>query len=303
MRTQAIIPPPLSPGSRVAVVAPAGAVDREHTEAGIRVLESSGLVVERGSHLYGSSGVFSGTDSERFYDLQQALDNPAVEALFCARGGYGLSRIIDRVDFSGLSSRPVWIVGFSDITLLHLEAGRQAGIASVHGDMVAGYGNPGRESGNADSVREIVTGRAVVREWSGQVLREGEAGGAVAGGNLSLITNLLGRGVADYLAGKILFLEDTGEMLYRIDRMVQALRLAGVFRKLAGLVIGDFSDCSDGSVPFGATPGEILMNAAGDGSYPVIAGYPGGHGAVNRALLLGAAARLSVSGQGASLRW
>lgn len=297
------IPPVLLPGDRVTVVAPSGLVDRERTESGIRVIESWGYSVERGEHLYSSDGVLAGTDDSRLADLQKALDDPVIRAVFCARGGYGLSRIVDRLDFSGFSKNPKWIVGFSDITLLHIYAGIHSGVATLHGEMVLNYAREDHSTESRDSVKDIIGGVARQYRWSPVISRPGHASGIITGGNLSLLCNMLGAGLADYLEGKILFVEETGEMLYRIDRMVQALRLAGVFRRIAGLVTGEFSGISDSDIPFGKSPVEMLTEASAEGSYPVVSGFPAGHCSDNRALIMGAEADLDITGREASLVW
>jgi muramoyltetrapeptide carboxypeptidase len=289
-------PPYLKEGDRVRVVAPSGGVNRERCEAGISLLESWGLVVERGRHLYGGFNIFSGSDAERLSDLQEALDDPGVKALFCARGGYGLSRIVDRIDYRAFMDNPCWIVGYSDITALHIWVNGFLGVASVHGEMIAGICDSSKKETSGLSLRDMLFHGGSTMEWECEQYVDGVAEGILSGGNLSLISNLAGATGAAVFGKRILFIEETGEFLYRFDRMIEGLRLAGISSAVAGLIAGSFSGMEDTEISFGADANTIVRDSFGEQGYPVATSFPAGHTDDNRALMLGASVRLTVAG-------
>ena len=295
-----IRPPLLRRGDRVAVIAPAGLVDREKTEGAIALIESWGLQVIRGRHLYERHGIFAGSDGQRLDDLQWALDDSSVRAVICARGGYGMSRIIADIDFSAFSSEPKWVLGYSDITVLHLFINYKTGISTLHGEMPLNY-NDNAGSGSLESVRRVLFGGPSGYEWTTGPMREGTARGILVGGNLSLVSNLMGTGIRDYLEGKILFLEERGEYLYSLDRMISGLALSGVLSELRGLVIGGLSGMKESDVKYACGVNEIITESIAGYSYPYAFGFPAGHIKDNRALVTGAPVRLEVSGGRASL--
>jgi muramoyltetrapeptide carboxypeptidase len=289
-----IVPPYLKTGDRIRVVAPSGKVSQRRCEEGIVLLEEWGLKVERGDHLYDEWGLFAGNDKARLSDLQGAIDDRGVRAIFCARGGYGLSRIIDRIDYSELIDSPKWIVGYSDITALHLWVNMNYGIASIHGEMVAGYRDPRKTAESLDTLRESLFNGSVNYKWSSGNLVEGEASGIITGGNLSLICTLSGSEAGQLLKNKILVIEDTGEYLYRLDRMLTDLKLSGILENLQGMVVGDMTRMVDSDTPFGKGWEEIIMDAVSGYGYPVATGLPVGHSNDNRALTLGSNIVLKV---------
>lgn len=296
-RAESLIRPPyLKEGDRVRVVAPSGVVNRDRCEAGISLLESWGLVAERGRHLYGGHNIFSGSDAERLSDLQEALDDTGVKAIFCARGGYGLSRIVDRIDFRVFMDNPCWIVGYSDITALHIWVNGFLGVASVHGEMIAGICDRGKKEITALSLRDMLFKGGSSMEWECEQYVDGVAEGILTGGNLSLISNLAGATGAGLFRNRILFIEETGEFLYRFDRMIEGLRLAGISSVVAGLTGGSFSDMEDTERSFGRDANTIVRDSFGEGGYPVATALPAGHSPENRALMLGAVVRLTVAG-------
>ena len=291
---QPIIPPLLKPGDRVSVIAPSGVVKESRIEKGISLIEAWGLVVERGPHLYSSDGHLAGSDEERLNDLQEALDDESVKAVFCARGGYGLSRIIDRIDPAGLLSVPKWIIGYSDITVLHLWLNSLYGIATVHGEMVSNFNIDSRSPESLDSLYRLLFRGECSYSWESENWRDGKVSSLLAGGNLSMIVNLTGTHVREWLSGKILFIEDTGEYQYRIDRMLMNLRLSGILENLSGLVVGGMSGMNDPDTPFGVGIEEMIMDAVSDYEYPVAFNFPAGHINDNRAFFLGAQIGLKV---------
>jgi len=291
---QPIIPSLLKPGDRISVIAPSGVVKESRIEKGILLLEAWGLEVERGRHLYCSNGLFAGNDEERLNDLQLALDDESVKAVFCARGGYGLSRIIDRLDPAGFLLAPKWIIGYSDITVLHLWFNSLYGTATVHGEMVSNFNIDSRSPESLDSLYRLLFRGEGDYTWKSENFRDGKVSSLIAGGNLSLIANLTGTHVREWLAGKILFIEDTGEYLYRIDRMLMDLRLSGILENISGLVVGGLSGMTDPDIPFGIGIEEMIMDAVSDYRYPVAFNFPAGHINDNRAFYLGVEITLKV---------
>ena len=298
-----IRPPLLREGDRVRVVAPSGVVNRERCEAGIRLLKDWGLEVERGEHLYGKLHTFSGSARERMADLQEAFDDRGVKAVFCARGGYGLSRIVDKIDYSGFRDNPCWIVGYSDITALHLWVNKFCDVASVHGEMIAGIRDRTKSEMSASSLKELLfSGGSTVR-WNCGFSVEGVAEGLLLGGNLSLLCNLAGATGSDFFRDSILFIEDTTEFLFRFDRMVEGLRLSGISSELAGVIAGSFSEMEDTEEPFGTDADTIFSDSMRVYGYPFATSFPAGHMNDNRAIMLGAAVRLTCSGGNGMLEY
>ncbi|MDZ7739138.1 MAG: LD-carboxypeptidase [Bacteroidales bacterium] len=298
-----ITPPALRRGSRVALIAPAGLADRGRTEEAAGIMESWGLEIMRGRHLYERYGVFAGTDEQRLADLQWAMDDKAIDAVVCARGGYGMSRIIDGVDFSSFSRKPKWIVGYSDITVLHLFVNCGYGIKTIHGEMPLNYAAEDTAAESLDSLKQALFSRLDAYSWSSAPYRGGKAEGRLLGGNLSLISHLAGTGLRDCLKGTILFIEERGEYMYSFDRMVTGLRLAGVLKGLRGLIVGGLTGLKESPVSYAVGASDIIMDAVKDYDYPVAFGFPAGHIPDNRAFYCGADVKLEVAGADASLRF
>lgn len=289
------IPHFLKKNDTVTVVAPAYAFDRDLLQQGVVLLESWGLKVKLGEHLFDQFHAFAAIDEDRLADLQWALDEPEVKAVFCARGGYGVSRIIDGLDFSTFRKKPKWLIGFSDITVLHCDLAGQH-IASVHSIMPASFAKPGHEE-SVQKLKDLLFGKTLEYKLPTHTLsRPGVAQAVLVGGNLSILQSLLSTPSELQTRGKILFLEDVGESLYRIDRMIVQLKRAGKFKGLAGLILGHFSEVSDGKVPFGkANAYEVIIEHLEEYSFPIAVGFPAGHEALNMPLILGQMAQLSVT--------
>lgn len=318
LRSMAITPPHLRPGDTIALVPTARAISVEELRDGIALAESWGLKVRLGAGIGRKHFQQAGTAEERAADLQAALDDPTVRAIWCARGGYGTVHLLDHLDLTALRQDPKWVVGFSDITVLH-NALHNLGVASLHAQMPFNIGAKTEES--RESLRRALFGeewRVMSNEWrvasespSGLATRHsplatqriGQCEGVLVGGNLSLLYALRGTPYDIDPRGKILFMEDLDELLYHMDRMVQNLRLAGWFKGLAGLIVGGMSDMRDKNPddPFGKSAERIIADALGNTCYPVCYGFPAGHIDDNRALVLGATVRLSVTAEGASI--
>ncbi|HRP81526.1 MAG TPA: LD-carboxypeptidase [Flavobacteriales bacterium] len=297
-----VTPPPLRTGDTIAIVPTARAITLEELRPGVALAESWGLKVRLGAGVGRKDFQQAGTAGERAADLQQALADPEVKAVWCARGGYGTVHLLELLDLSILRSRPKWIVGFSDITVLH-SALHHAGLASLHAQMPFNIAAKSAEC--TASLRQALFGRcnAVHRPGARPLDRTGTAHGVLIGGNLSILYALRGTPYDLSTRGKVLFIEDLDELLYHVDRMVMNLKLGGLFNGLAGLVVGGMSDMhdKDPSDPFGLSAEGIIARAVARADYPVCFGMPAGHLGDNRALALGQKAKLSVAADGATL--
>lgn len=293
-----IRPPFLQIGSKVALVSPAGAVEPSIIDGARQCLAQWGLQVVVGAHAYGKYHRFSGTDAERISDLQWAIDQPDIAAIFCCRGGYGLARIIDQIDFTALQTFPKWMVGFSDITVLH-NALSVAGIASLHGGMCKLLV---QNNAPAAAIHDLLFGKVPTYHIEPSPYnRMGEAQGIVTGGNLSVLYGLQGTPYQVQTQGRILLLEDLCEPLYHIDRMVQNLRLSGVLAGISGLIVGQFSDINpDTSFAEGAYG--IIAEAVKDYDYPVCMGAPIGHVDENYPIIMGTPTTLTVTSTNSIIR-
>lgn len=299
---QPTLPAALQPGDTIAIVPTARAIDQEVLQAGIALAESWGLRVRIADGIGRKAFQQAGTAEERAADLQAALNDPSVRAIWCARGGYGTVHLLEHLDLSAWQRDPKWIVGFSDVTVLH-SAGVREGIATLHAQMPFAIANKTPES--RESLRAALFGEALHYRlpFDSATDRVGTVSAPVVGGNLSLLYALRGTPYDIDPRGKILFLEDLDELHYHLDRMVQNLKLSGWFDGLAGLIIGGMSDMrdKDPADPFGLDATGILQRAIGDARYPVLFGFPAGHESDNRALPLGCNAQLSVGEGGSSL--
>ncbi len=298
-----IRPPELKPGDNVALIAPSGLTDPVKTEMAVTTIESWGLKVLKGKYLYERYGIFAGTDDQRLADLQDALDNPEVKAIICARGGYGLSRIINRLNFDRFRKNPRWIVGYSDITVLHLFANCNHGISTLHGEMPLNFHASNLFPESLTSLKKVLFGEYPSYRWEPGLIVKGEAEGIITGGNLSLVYNLMGTGIRKCLKDKILFLEERGEYIYAFDRMITGLALAGVFENIRGLIVGGLSEMKESDTKYAPGVRDIVMQAVSGYGYPVAFDFPAGHIPDNRALILGSEVRLKAEDRKASLRY
>lgn len=290
------IPPYLKPGSKIRIVSPAGKVSKRHVMPAVLWLESEGYKVELGKHVFARHFQFAGTDEERLSDLQEALDDPETEAIICSRGGYGTVRIIDKLKYEKCSVYPKWLVGFSDITILH-SCFNQIGAATIHGAMPRYFfDRSGTPTDNLFSLMNLLTGQEPDYIFPyGKSNRIGKAQGELVGGNLSIISSLLGTKYALDTEEKILFLEDIDEFLYHSDRMMHQLKLAGKLDNLAGLLLGNFTELKDNKSPFGKNIREIITEIVDEYDYPVSFGFPAGHDKINLALSFGQVWNLQVT--------
>ena len=291
----------LTKGNRIAIVSPAGYINPDFVASAEAYLKSAGYEVEIGPHCLDRHNQMASTDEQRLADLQQAIDNPKVDAILCSRGGYGVNHIIDKIDMSQFEKNPKWIMGFSDITNLHILANKH-GVRSLHCQMAkAIHNNP-----DADCIKnifKILEGEKVSYTFAPNELnRKGIAEGELIGGNLSIIYSLQGTDFAIDCDDKILFIEDLNEYLYHLDRMMLNLKMSGKLAKLRGIVVGTFSDMKDNASPFGKTAYEIVKAHTDEYSYPVGFGIPVGHIDDNQPLVEGGQYRIEISDATCSLK-
>ena len=295
--------PFLKTGDTIGIAATARKISAEEIEPAIKTLESWGLKVICSASLFETSNQFAGNDMQRATGFQELLDNPEVKAIICARGGYGTVRIIDMLDWSAFSINPKWIIGYSDITVLHNHLHTKLGIPSIHGTMPINMLPDKADKDSIESLRRILFGEKseAISTQSHPFNKEGTANAILIGGNLSVIYSLLGSASDIDTSGKILFLEDLDEYLYHIDRMMMNLKRNGKLHQLAGLVVGGMSDMKDNTVPFGSTAEEIIASHVAGADYPVCFAFPAGHEKRNLPLMLGTHYRFSVAESGATL--
>lgn len=283
---------------------PSRKVDEQLLRKGCEVIESWGLNVQFGKHCFNKDNSYlAASDADRLNDFQSMIDNPSVDAIFCARGGYGITRILDRLNFDALKSKPKWIVGFSDITALHLMLHRH-GIESIHGNMPIQFSNSAYQD-SIYSLKSILFGESptVIEAPTHPKNRIGFGSGMVIGGNLSLLVDSLGTSSELETDGKILVVEEVDERYYKIDRMFTQLKRAGKLTNLEGLIVGHFTDLSDTELPFGQTIEQIVMDKVADQTFPVAFGFPIGHQAPNLAWKHGAKSMLNVSQENSALEF
>lgn len=290
------IPSYLSPGDTIGIACPAGYMAAEKAQTCIDTLQQWGYQVKVGKTLGSSSPTyFSGTDEERLRDFQAMLDDDSVKAILCGRGGYGTGRIIDRLDFKDFKKNPKWIIGFSDITVLHSHLYSNYKIASLHAPMAAAFNDEGFNNEYVQSLRKALEGKPQRYQCAAhEYNHKGEAIGELVGGNLSLIAHLVGTPSDIKTRGRILFLEDIGEYLYNVDRMLYQLKRAGKLDKLAGLLIGGFTENKDTERPFGETVYDIVYEVVKEYDYPVCFNFPVSHAKENYALKVGVGYKLKV---------
>jgi len=289
-------PPYLEKGNTVAIVSTARKISQEEIQPAVYTLNDWGLKVVFGKNLFNQLNQFAGNDAERAEDFQWALDDPKINAVMFARGGYGTVRIIDSIDWNGFKKNPKWLVGFSDITVIHSHVHRHLAIETIHAPMPFNFPKLNNEAKRR--LKKTLFGESLHYEFPENIFtdvnRNGESTGELIGGNLSILYSLLGSDSDIDTTGKILFLEDVDEYLYHIDRMMMALKRAGKLSNLAGLIIGGMTEMKDNKVRFNKTAEEIINEAVAEYTYPVHCGFPAGHIRNNLPLIIGRQVKLKV---------
>ena len=292
-----IQPKYLKTGDSIAILAPAGVlIQREEIiNQAKELVESWGLNVIIGDHVFNQDNHFSGTDEERTSDFQKALDNPSIKAIWCARGGYGSGRILDKLDYTNFRVSPKWIIGYSDITAFHSHV-HNLGIQTIHAMMGTSLSfNPEETELSIETFRKALFGEELSYNInSSEFNRKGEAEGILVGGNLSILQNMLGSVSQLNTDGKILFIEEIGEYKYHIDRMLQGLKRAGYFNNCKGLIIGDISNIKKNTTPWGSSIEQLILDVVKEFDFPVLFNFPAGHETDNRALLFGKIIKMNI---------
>ncbi len=291
-----ITPPYLKKGDTIGIVSPAKSIAEEVVSNACRIIEDLGFKVKPGKNVTSVFHQFAGTDEGRAADFQEMLDDEEVKMILCSRGGYGSIRIIDLLDFNQFIKHPKWIVGFSDITVFHSHLLSNFGIESIHAKMPLNFPYNGIGDQSVKLLFAAARGENLKYEIAAHPLnRVGNTEARIVGGNLAIICSLSGSRSDVDTDGKILFFEDVGENLYRLDRMMWTLKRAGKLSNLAGLVVGGLTDMEDNEVKFGQSAEEIIAEAVSDFDYPVCFNFPAGHQMENYPLIIGRAINLEVS--------
>lgn len=294
--------PYLKPGMKIGITCPSGYVDAARVEQAVRLLHAQGYETVLGKTIGLGDYYFAGSDQERLADLQAMLDDTSLAAIWMGRGGYGMSRIIDQLDFTKLLKYPKWICGFSDITVLHSHLQAQFALPTIHALMCGSVVADNWQSAPVQSLLSALEGKSLSYEMPAHPLNIlGSATAPLVGGNLAILAHLTGSPSQLQTAGKILFIEDIGEHLYQIDRMLYNLKRSGQLQALSGLVVGSFTDVEDTERPFGQSLEEIIWDKVAEYGYPVCFNVPCGHQYDNRALRLGMPYQLSVLEEKATL--
>jgi muramoyltetrapeptide carboxypeptidase len=289
-------PPFLKPGDKVAIAATARKVSPEEMSHAIALFQSWQLEVVIPDEIYFEQNQFAGNDITRARVFQEMLDSEQIKAIFCARGGYGTVRLIDQLDFRKFVQQPKWIVGYSDITVLHSHIQQCYGICTLHGPMPINFLPEKRDETSIEYLKHCLFGGVKdITAAAHPLNRPGKAEGELVGGNLSVIYSVLGSKSAIDTDAKILFLEDLDEYLYHIDRMMMNLKRNRLLNNLSALIVGGMSDMKDNAIPFGKQAEEIIAEHVQEFDYPLCFGFPAGHEPRNLSLIMGATYTLEVT--------
>ena len=301
-----IKPEYLKKGDTVAIVAPSGVLKNYngYILKAKELLKSWELEVIIGENVFNDNGHFAGTDNQRSADFQLALDDKSIKAIWCARGGYGAMRVIDNLNFEKYKENPKWIIGYSDITAIHNDLHNNKS-ESIHGIMCKSLEKIDVDNNESISLlKKTLFGEKLSYTIEGNNYNiEGNSNGQLIGGNLTLLHCLLGSESSIDTDGKILFIEDLGEYLYHIDRMLISLKRAGYFDNCKGLIVGDFTDMRKNTTPFGRNLKELILDIVREYDFPVSFGFPAGHGEKNYPMILGREINLKVSKQQSTINF
>jgi muramoyltetrapeptide carboxypeptidase len=293
-----IKPPFIKTGDTIAIVAPSGILKNrsEEIQKAKDLLNSWGLQVVVGKYVFQQNNHFAGTDDERCEDLQNALDDKSIKAIWCARGGYGTVRILDKLDYSKFRENPKWIIGYSDITALHNQIHNE-GFESIHAMMCTSLQDSFEEiEQTIQTFKDAMFGNALHYNLKGSTYNKpGTITAPVIGGNLTMLHTMLGSKTSIDTSGKILFIEEIGEYKYHIDRMLQSLKRAGYFNNCKGLLVGDISKLRTNTTLWGSSVEQLILDALDEFDFPIAFNMPAGHEKDNRALILGNTIKLTVS--------
>ncbi|MBN1599714.1 MAG: LD-carboxypeptidase [Bacteroidales bacterium] len=289
-----LYPPALQNGDEIRIVAPASVVQKSYIDNTTKVLSELGYNITLGKNVFKINHQFAGNDDERTEDFQNALDDLNVKAIFCARGGYGSIRIINKLNFTVLKEKPKWLVGFSDITAFHSYMNCRLNLPTLHAQMPVNFSDKYFME-NLGRLNQMLNGiRPVLFINQSKLNRQGKSAGVLIGGNLSILYSLQSTPYEVDTRNKILFIEDVGEQLYHLDRIMQNFKLSGKLDSLKGLIVGSFTDMKDKKRPFGKTAYEIILDAVKKYRFPVVFDFPAGHTQNNVPFILGSEVELHV---------
>ncbi|GAA3571005.1 LD-carboxypeptidase [Snuella lapsa] len=293
-----LTPSYLQTGDTIAIVAPSGILKNRNGEIqhAVNMLKEWGLHAVIGKHVFNQANHFAGTDEERCQDLQKAMDDPKIKAIWCARGGYGTVRILDGLDWTKFRKNPKWIIGYSDITALHNQIHNE-GFESIHAIMCTSLQD------DASTIKESIStfksaifGQPITYTLKGSKYNKaGSTSGRLVGGNLTMLHTMLGSNTSIDTSGKILFIEEIGEYKYHIDRMLQSLKRAGYFDHCKGVIVGDMTKLRKNTTLWGTSVEQLILDALADYDFPIAFNMPAGHEKDNRALILGRTVNLTVN--------
>ncbi|NND51634.1 MAG: LD-carboxypeptidase [Flavobacteriaceae bacterium] len=306
MPNKLIQPPYLKPGDTIAIVAPSGILNNRTDEIAQAeaLLKSWRLNVVIGDHVFARAGHFAGSDEQRTNDLQKAIDDKSIKAIWCARGGYGTVRVIDQLDYSALKENPKWIIGYSDITALHNDLNNE-GIESIHALMCTSLTEDLSEiETSVTTFKNALFGTPLNYEIKGSKYNKiGRATGQLVGGNLTLLHTMLGSRTSIDTDNKIIFFEEIGEYAYHIDRMLISMKRAGYFENCNGIIVGDISKVRKNTTPWGKPVKQLILDVFEEYDFPIMFDFPAGHEKDNRALILGRTINIAVSKDNASISY
>ena len=287
-----IYPPKLKNGDKAIIISPSGSIDSDYIDGACKVLQDWGLIVDIAPHAEEQYGRFGGTVDQRIADLQFAMDNPDIKLIFCSRGGYGVIHLLEKLTFEGIKKYPKWIVGYSDITALHL-ALLQEGIVSLHAPMARHLTEDSLDATSLFLKDSLLVNTPAYLVDPHPLNRKGLMKGKLFGGNLAVLSGLIGTPYMTVPDNGILFIEDIGEAAYKIDRMMWQLKLSGILNSISGLVIGQFTDCPE-DAGMGATVYESIRCIVDEFNYPLVFNFPIGHVKENYPLLHGDIVEIEV---------
>jgi len=288
-----IIPSKLTRGDKIGIISTARKISLEELSPAINTLESWGIEVVLAENLFEEDNQFAGAVKQRTTDLQSMINNDKIKAILCARGGYGTVQIIDNIDFTNLKKNPKWIVGYSDVTVLHSHL-HNLGVASMHATMPKNFATNTKDA--LKSLKKSLFREGTIVECDPHPFnKKGRIEAEIVGGNLSILYSLLGSDSDIDTDGKILFMEDLDEYLYHIDRMIMNLKRNGKFENLKALIVGGMSDMNDNDIPFGKTAEQIILEHTKDYDFPICFGFPAGHINDNSAIVFGVKSLLEIS--------
>ena len=292
-------PPALEIKDKIGIIAPARSISREELLPAIELFESWGLEVKLGEHIFHSFHQFAGKDEERAADLQAFLDDPSIKAIVCARGGYGTIKLMEHLNFEQFTKSPKWVIGYSDITVLHSYITQKLGVKTLHATMPLNITSPAEDLPATELLKKVLFGEAIEYTWATSTKCDmpGTISGEVTGGNLSVLYSLRGTGFDIDTTGKILFIEDLDEYLYHIDRMLMNFKHGNIFDGVKALLIGGMTDMNDNKTPYGLTAHEIINDITKNYTFPVIFNFPAGHFKNNLPVIMGSELKIQKEGE------